>query len=774
MRRGAPALIPGLVLICAVVVAREVGRPGAVSSLVRALPVVVLLLVCWALPRDLRILPLAAALGWFLGWRDPVSDDVFRSFDPTRPVEVQGRLTSPWAPSGAGWRARLRVAAIEQGEQRVGRAPLLSLYLVGEESPPTGGLLTTRGYLRAPIALLNGNTGRDGRWHMTIGSRRLLRSEAEGTFDGLGSFVATTRSWVDHRLDRRAGRAAGLVRALLLGDTSRLQARRLAALRRLGLGHLVAVSGLHLGLLTSLVWMVSGALGVRMRLALAALAVVTYLVLVGPRPSLLRSSLMAATALVSLMAERRPNALNCWTLAVAGMVMLDPALVSEVSFQLTAVATFGLIVMTPSLGRRWGPVFGRLPATAIAASVSAHIATLPWAVGIFHLWSPASILLNLVAIPWTALTLAMGGLGVLLEPCPGLGDLLWSLLGALAAPLDWLARLPAGPPWSFAVHRDLWTVAGLSVLLALALCRASVRLSVAMVLAVPVVLLPLAGPSRGLELAVLDVGQGEAILLRDGDRSLLVDGGGWRRPGVGQRVLLPALLELGVRRLTGILLTHPDGDHCRGLLELAGLIRVERVWSAPAWSDDCYRELIASPGLELSPLWRDRRLTVGRWRLRVLHPAAGDRSGGNDRSLVVAATAGEWTLLLTGDVGSRVERRLVDEQAEALPAAILKIGHHGSRSSTGAPFLSLVAPRLALISAGRKNVYGHPSAAVLERLERGGVAVWRTDRGGQIRLRFDGARLTVWQPWSGVDAAPVSYNLEDDIARRYRRSDRDR
>jgi competence protein ComEC len=248
-------------------------------------------------------------------------------------------------------------------------------------------------------------------------------------------------------------------------------------------------------------------------------------------------------------------------------------------------------------------------------------------------------------------------------------------------------------------------------------------------------------PDRGRhdpELAMLDVGQGDAILLRDGGRAILVDGGGWLHGDLGGRVLLPALLAEGVRRLDALVMTHPDRDHCAGLVDIAAYLSVGEVWTAPGWDPSgCAGQLLALPGTRTRFLAKGRRMAVGRWRLAVLHPETDD--GGrevNERSLVLLAEVRGRRVLLTGDIESWAERRLAECCARDLRADVLKVAHHGSRTSSTATFLEASSPRLALISAGLNNMYHHPAPEVVERLEEQGTRILRTDRSGEILVRF--------------------------------------
>ena len=251
---------------------------------------------------------------------------------------------------------------------------------------------------------------------------------------------------------------------------------------------------------------------------------------------------------------------------------------------------------------------------------------------------------------------------------------------------------------------------------------------------------PLPAPSPPpLEFVRLDVGQGDAILLRDGGRTLLVDGGGWRRGDVAARVLLPALARLGVRRLDAVALTHPDTDHCRGLVDLASYLEVYEVWMSPGWTDPCALELLASWDVPWRLLLRGDRASVGRWDVEVLWPPPGLRQAeANDRSLVLRVAGGRHRFLLAADATEATERRLSRLEGDALHSTILGVGHHGSKTSTSSSFLRRVSPVLATVGVGARNAYGHPHPSVVERLERRACAfiaptAWAGSTCGSIR-----------------------------------------
>ncbi|HEX2223200.1 MAG TPA: DNA internalization-related competence protein ComEC/Rec2, partial [Thermoanaerobaculia bacterium] len=548
-----------------------------------------------------------------------------------------------------------------------------------------------------------------------------------------------------------------LARALVLGDASDLPLEWKRALRVTGLYHLMSVSGVHVALVAAAIWTLGGWLPRSLRLLLMLAGMGLYLLLVGPLPPLVRAAVMGGLGVLALLAQRPPAAANALGWAVVLLVVHRPDLVNQPSFQLTAAATAGILLLGPRLAERWSGALPHWLATSLAVSVAAQLATLPWILPRFHLLSPASPLLNLIAVPWTGLVLGASLLWTglaLISPSAAAACL--PFLDLLAAPFAWPVRVPPEIWGTLPLRLPGWAAWALAVWLgSLLLLRSSrlwVRRGRTCVLVLTLGALAASGwlgwSRKGPELVMLDVGQGDAILLRDGPRAVLVDGGGWDWGDLGGRVLLPALLAEGIRSLDALVMTHPDRDHCGGLVDIAAYLPVREVWMGHGWDpESCAGRLTALPGVRIRLLAAGDRKSLGGWSLKVLHPDSDERRGENERSLVLlAATAGK-RVLLTGDIESWAEQSLLSCCAPDLHVDVLKVAHHGSRTSTAESFLGEACPRLALISAGRNNVYRHPATEVLERLERYGVRVLRTDRDGQISLSWtDAGRMRIELP----------------------------
>lgn len=659
-----------------------------------------------------------------------------------RPAEAIAKVAGHWTPDDEGWSAPARVLRLLQGGRLMTPAQEINLHLPDpdEPPPPFGTTLRAKGYLTRSPGFANRIPSPPGPWRLRVKSRRLLEIESPpGLLEGLSGVIRSRVEKAYGAAGPAKGAGKALARALVLGDVSELPMAWKRGLRITGIYHLMSVSGVHVALVAGVVWLLGGWLPRSLRLLLMLAAIVLYLLLVGPLPALVRSAVMGGLAVLALLAERPPAAANALGWAVILLLLDQPDVALSPAFQLTVSATAGLLLLAPPLARRWqGRWFPLRAAEPVAASVGAQLATLPWSLPRFHMLSPLAPLLNLPAVPWTGLALiaSLAWTAIALVS-PGLAGKLLPALDALAVPFSWPSRTPpdvwlpvplvlsAGWAWLLA--------AGVAALLLLPLRRTRI-----LVLVVPAVLAVLGRSGRhDPELAMLDVGQGDSILLRDGDRAVLVDGGGSRGGDIGGRALLPALLGEGVRSLDALVMTHPDNDHCGGLVDIAAYLPVREVWMAPGWDPaSCAGKLLSLPGVRTRFLWRGQRLSLGRWRFTALHPEADDRHPVNERSLVLLAEVRGRRVLLTGDIESWAEHDLAGCCARALRADFLKVAHHGSRTSSTEAFLDVVAPRLALISAGVNNLYHHPSPEVVERLGEHGARVLRTDRAGEIAVWF--------------------------------------
>jgi competence protein ComEC len=393
---------------------------------------------------------------------------------------------------------------------------------------------------------------------------------------------------------------------------------------------------------------------------------------------------------------------------------------------------------------------------------------LPVSATLFARVGVAGLVLNFVAIPAMVAVQLAGTLAVLLSTWWLAAARLAALIGELGVwaitssarvvdVLPWLSWRVAPPAvaWVLAYYVAVGTLALTTRTRVKAAAAIAAVVGLACVLTSPD--LSRAGPpAHVLRVTMMDVGQGEATLLQfPGGRSLLVDSAA-ASPAfdAGERVVAPALWALGVRRLDWLAITHPDLDHDGGALAVATALNVREVWEGVPVQSDPERSALRRQMHERGGSWRQLRsgdrLEVGGVDIQVLHPDLPDwerQRPRNDDSLVLRVTYGRTEFLLPGDVTAAIESGLpLDAGLASL--RVLKLAHHGSRSSTTAGLLGTYKPVLALASAGQGNLFGHPAVAVLRRLENAQVRVFRTDRDHAITIESDGAGLRVWT-WAG-------------------------
>lgn len=569
-------------------------------------------------------------------------------------------------------------------------------------------------------------------WWLGCKSERLLLVERER-----GGLLLQVRERLGGR-QGQGGLSSGsrLVRGMVFGARDELPLLWVATLRRFGLSHVTAISGLHVGLLGGVVWWCLPMAAPRHRLLAVVLIVWGYALLAGARPAAMRAAVMISAAGTASLFGRRGQALNGLALAVLTLLGFDIRLVADSGFLLSVGATAGILGYVDGLSAARQTAksgVGRL-SDALAVSCAAQWATLPLTVPWFSSVSALSAINNLVALPWVVGVIALGLVWGSLEIGWGLGGLVEGPLDGMAGVLETVAAW--SPHWI--VFRPLEVPDSALVLLAAAgLVLLRFWRHSAWVLMAVLVLLPGSPPVERFGMTMIDVGQGDAILLHDAGDFLLIDAGGMPGRDIAAGRLLRAFARLGVERLDELVVTHPDLDHCQGGLDLRPYLIAEMVRSGGGWPDHgCVGRLRELAGESFGEVAASTRWRWRGWSLEVLPEADVALASANDRSLVLRAAAGGRVVLLTGDIGVARESDLLRSCRRCLAADILKVGHHGSRFSSSTSFLKEVGAEWSLISVGRNSAHGHPAQEALDRLERSRSRVLRTDLLGDIQLHW--------------------------------------
>jgi competence protein ComEC len=547
----------------------------------------------------------------------------------------------------------------------------------------------------------------------------------------------------------------GLLPGLVVGDTSRLDPQLAQQFRDVGLTHLVAVSGSNVALIVGCVVLLArwARLRPQWTAAVAALALVGLVILVRPSPSVLRAAVMGGIGLLALAGGRTRAALPALCAAIAALLVIDPGLAGDAGFALSVLATGGLLLLAPTLrdGLRRRGVPGGV-AEALAVPAAAQVACAPVIAGLSATVSLVAVPANLLAVPAIAPATFCGIAAAVLSPVwPGAAEFA-AWLGSW--PCWWLVKVaqvgsgvPAGAvPWPGGAAGGLLLALVTAAVLAGVRHRGVRRVALIAVLAaiagaVPVRLAAPGWPPAGWLVAMCDVGQGDAVVLRAGPRSaVVVDAGPTAAP------VASCLADLAVAEVPVLVITHYHLDHIGGLEAVLALSPARILvpqFREPASGRDAVLRAASSAGVPVSEVSGEAVLTVGQVILRVLAvaPLSGTRSDPNNNSTVALATVQGVRVLLLGDAETE-EQALVHTAYAGLTADVLKVAHHGS-SYQDVSLLDEINAVVALVSVGAGNDYGHPSPSVLAHLRRNGSRVLRTDLDGAIAVALDHGRLIV-------------------------------
>ena len=547
-------------------------------------------------------------------------------------------------------------------------------------------------------------------------------------------------------------REAELARGFVLGEDEGIDEQTEEDFRRAGLSHLLAVSGENVTLLALLAMPLLGALGIplRERLLWVLGLIVVYVPVAGAGPSIQRAGVMGALGVLATLGGRRSSRLYALVLAAVVTLAIDPGVAAAVGWQLSFAAVLGILLLATPLRRaivaRLGPgPWRRALAEGVAVTVAATLATAPLIAYHFETLSTTTLAANVLAMPAVAPAMWLGMLSAGLAQLPGLPlEPLNGLNALLLAYIAQVASWCAAPDWA-EVHLRLsgagliGAYLGMACVLLLGAYLARLGRLRVVTRGLALLSLPLLGvavfpaggtgtpaaPPSGLRIEVLDVGQGDAILLQPaGAPALLVDGG---PPGDD---LESKLEDAGVSSLGAAVITHDQSDHAAGIEELLGDFPVRRLIFGRLGR----RTLAAAAEAGAVPqqVTAGQELRSGKLRLQVLWPPsellreAGGEEDPNQLALVLEARWGAFTILLTADA-----------EAEAVPLDpgpidVLKVAHHGSDDAGLGELLDRIRPRLAVISVGADNPYGHPTPDTLAVLGRHQIPTLRTDEDGDV------------------------------------------
>ncbi|MFW6056886.1 MAG: DNA internalization-related competence protein ComEC/Rec2 [Chloroflexota bacterium] len=658
-----------------------------------------------------------------------------------------------------------------------------------------GDVVFMRGELEQPPVLrefdYRGYLARQGIYSI------LFCPEMELTGETAGGRILTPLNRLRSHLSERIARSlhepqASLAQALLLGERSSLPRETTDAFARAGAAHLLAVSGLHLGIVILAVIAVALALMGRQYyfyVWFALVVVWAYAALTGMRPPVVRAAIMASVFLMAELAGRQKHAPTALALAAAVMVGVNPQALWDVSFQLSVLAMGGLVAFYSPIRDAFDVLISRMPWSGVgrafppqarsiaSATIAATVSVWPLGAATFGIVSFVGLPVSLLALPILPLAISASA-GVALTA---------SVSALLAAPFAWLAwlvltyllnvvqafsdmafamaEMSPGTVFLTAYYVSLGCAAVYFMLPRVRMERAreesqvelpwisrALRLST-----IPLALIlglvwaaASAAPDGNLHVVFFDVGQGDAALITSPEgRTVLIDGG---PDGAGAMSALGQFMPFYERDIDLVISTQPHADHLGGLVDVVERMDVGMVLQSPAAHDsllcDRWEKTLEQSGLEALYPARGQRVDLGDGTvIDFLGPRAeGYKGSSNDidnNGLIARVSYGEASFLFAADVREDVERAMV-RAGLPLNSTVLKVGHHGSSTSSCAQFLAAVSPSLAVVSVGADNEYGHPHAAVLDGLRAQGCEFLTTAQSGTVECISDGKSVRVF------------------------------
>ncbi|RFT16245.1 MAG: Late competence protein ComEC, DNA transport [Candidatus Saccharicenans subterraneus] len=615
--------------------------------------------------------------------------------------------------------------------------------------------IQARAFAKSPLLIKKINQKNHTPAGFFSGLRRKLQKGIEKDFPGPDRFTLAAEGAV--------------LEALLLGADGRLDPETDRQFQKTGLYHLLAISGAHVAVVSLLFYSFLGLFITRKRtIQLILLAVlIFYAFLVEGQPSVFRAVIMTSLFLLGKLISADTNLLNTLALSALVLLVINPFSLEDVGFQLTFLATLSLVLF-------FKPIFKVLPklpfrvSEMTAMSLAAVAGTMPVIISNFNRVTFASLILNLPAAPLMGLIMAVGYIYLAVNlMLPAAGHLLSFVLKYLIRFFSWVAawlepfnslsyRLPS-PPTMVVIgfylclllllakprfrYQKLLTAAGLSVFFLV------------------MIIYPFRPHNERLTVTFMDVGQGDSLVVEfPGSRVMVIDAGGFVQGSFdpGESLVSPYLWHRGYKKIDYLVCSHFHPDHAGGLPALARNFRVGEFWSVEEKGNRLSEEI----NRVLSRKTRKKMLRAGLsqvidgCRVEVLYPdeqAEALFHPGNDLSVILKLDCAEQSFLLAADITAPVEDYLVRLWPGKLEATVLKVPHHGSRSSASPTFLEAVSPRWAVITAGRNNVYGFPDLEVLERLEAAGIEVLRIDRDGAVRFEQGASGLVIRTAAAGMN-----------------------
>jgi competence protein ComEC len=639
------------------------------------------------------------------------------------------------------------------------RIVLTGTYLKGKDKRNPGGF-DYNAYLRskAITGILNVDDRKD----------IIIIDEDSNLFNNA---IFQSRKYIDEQIRKlHSAETASLLRGLLLADRKEIDKETKTQFINSGVVHVLAVSGLHVGFIALIIILLFGRFNIYLRSLITIIGLIAFMLLTGVPPSVFRATVMAVVIIVAFLTNRTTNIFNSLAIAALIILIINPYEIYSPGFQLSfsAVLAIGAIYPHFSIAVNKLHIKSKIMKYVLlffGVSLSAQLGTLPFTVLYFEKLSVIALLSNLIVIPAIGIIIALAVTTLLINSLLPVvasfyavtNDTITSLLLSFINFTGELGyshiKIPAYSVYD-AVIFYLFLIFFLQIVRKL---KYKVAYAVVLIFTIANVLVfsslddePLLRDNE-LSLLMIDVGQGDAILIKTpGNKTILIDAGlATFYFDYGESVILPLLDHLGIDKVDYGFVSHLDNDHYGGFVSLIQNNKIGEIYKpaldTSANKDIRFESFLIEEDVRIN-YYDSQVLIFDNCRLYFLRNKESNKVynlSSNNRSGILKLVYGNRSFLFTGDAESRVEKILVDDYQEFLDVDVLKVGHHGSKTSTSEKFFNYVTPEYALISAGIKNKFGHPHSSVVSRLKNNDVKTFRTDESGAVLLTCDGENIAI-------------------------------
>ncbi len=564
------------------------------------------------------------------------------------------------------------------------------------------------------------------------------------------------QNWKQMLSEHMGEKEGTVLSAMILGEKREMDVRIKELYQKSGIGHLLAISGLHISFIGLGIYKILRKGGAPFWLAgILSMGILgIYGAMIGFSVSVFRAYIMFVFRIGAEITGRVYDMLTALLFAATLTVLGEPTYLTDAGFWMSYGAILGILFVLPKLQKSFGS-YGKL-VSALWSSMAVNIMLFPVLLWFYFEFPVYSICMNLVAIPLMSILLGCGLLGSLFCWIGPIGKLFFFVCQKVLVFYEWLGNVSSRLPFARIVfgRPEMWKVICYYLVLVFVLLLVSVAKRRPYlwwsVVGIFIFFMGVRFP-KGVAVTMLDVGQGDCIYVQgEKGQNYLIDGGSSDVKEVARYRIEPFLKSQGVGSLDYVFLTHGDGDHCNGIREMIERqlfgVRIQNlVVPVNFGQDEMLVEIVKiakEQGIAVLTMETGQSIREGTMKLTCLQPSREEQLSGNEGSLVLELRYGNFEMLFTGDVENKGEE-LLTKSVVSKSYDVLKVAHHGSKNSTKDVFLQRVQPKIALISAGVDNMYQHPHPDVIERIKSIGCEIYETAKKGAITIRSDGNLLTI-------------------------------